>query len=96
MQMIDFVRAKFAAGGELKIDQMAGIVLCIVGLISVLRIQRAVSVGNMEESVGLGALKLHSFFAIGPCKIPPESIVGTFIDGLSSIPPESIVGRQPL
>ena len=28
----------------------------MVGLISVLRIQRAVSIGNKEESVGLGAL----------------------------------------
>ena len=33
-----------------------GIVLRIVGPISVLRIQRATSVGNTEESVGLRAL----------------------------------------
>ena len=43
----------------------------MVGFISVLRIQRAVSIGNTEESVGLGAMSelggpvcaiLHSSF----------------------------------
>ena len=33
-----------------------------MGLISVLSIQRAVSVGNREESLGLGVLKETSLF----------------------------------
>ena len=42
----------------IKVD---GIVLHIVGPISVLPIQTAVSVGNTEESVGLGALPAPEF-----------------------------------
>ena len=40
----------------------------MVGFISILRIQRAVSVGNTEESVGLGALACCSDLPQGDTK----------------------------
>ena len=57
MQIIDFVRAKVAAGGELG-AKLAGYHLNRWDrspYVSVLRIQRAVSVGITDESVGLRA-----------------------------------------
>ena len=48
----------------------------MVGLIFVLRIQRAVSVGNTEESVGLGALLGHVWDAGTGGSLEPDRVCG--------------------